>query len=255
MTINMRFEGKRFLVTGPSPQSSIGQAIAQVLAEGGASVILVARNEKGLRETQKTMVNPERHIIAPFDLNDLDGTPPWMKKLAEAHGQISGVVHSASHQGFHPIRGLTASDFEKVFRLNVGASLMLARGLRQRDVAAKPASLVYIGSGAGLRGTKGRSLYAGSKATQVAITKTLALELASDQIRVNCVAPGIVKGHLADMMFERISTEQAAAMQAAHPLGYAEGRDVAAAVAFLLSDDAKLITGTTVPVDGGYAAG
>jgi NAD(P)-dependent dehydrogenase (short-subunit alcohol dehydrogenase family) len=57
------------------------------------------------------------------------------------------------------------------------------------------------------------------------------------------------------MMFERISTEQAAAMQAAHPLGYAEGRDVAAAVAFLLSDDAKLITGTTVPVDGGYAAG
>lgn len=255
MNAKYDFSGKRFLVTGPSPQSSIGQAIALRLAEAGASVIMVARNEAGLRETQALMANPDSHIIAPFDLNDLDGIPPWMKKLAEAHGPISGVVHCASHQGFHPVRSLTAADFEKVYRLNVGASLMLARGFRQRDVATRPGSIVYISSAAGLRGIKGRSLYASSKATQVALTHTLALELAADQIRVNCVAPGVVQGFLAERMFERLSDEQNAALRAAHPLGYAEGKDVAAAVAFLFSDESRLITGTVMPVDGGYAAG
>lgn len=255
MTTKYDFLGQRFIVTGPSPQSSIGQSIAQKLAEAGASVILVARGEEGLKATQATMANPERHIISTFDLNNLDEIPVWMKGLAEKHGPISGVVHSASHQGFHPIRMINAADFEKVFRLNVGASLLLARGLRQKGVATKPASLVFIGSGAGLRGIKGRSLYAGSKATQIAITKTLGIELAADNIRVNCIAPGVVQGFLADRMFERLSDEQNAAVRAAHPLGFAEGSDVAAAAAFLLSDQSRMITGTVMPVDGGYAAG
>jgi NAD(P)-dependent dehydrogenase (short-subunit alcohol dehydrogenase family) len=254
MTTTHDFTGKRFIVTGPSPQSSIGQAIAQKLAAAGAAVILVARGESGLRETQATLANPERHSVAPFDLNDLDGIPPFVKQLAETHGPISGLVHSASHQGFHPVRTVTAADFEKVFRLNVGASLMLAKGLRQRGVAAKPASLVFIVSAAGLRGIKGRSLYASSKATQVALARTLGIELAGDHIRVNCVAPGVVKGFLADRMFERLSEEQNTALLAQHPLGYAEGGDVAAAVAFLMSDDARMITGTVMPVDGGYSA-
>jgi 3-oxoacyl-[acyl-carrier protein] reductase len=254
MSATYDFTGRRFLVTGPSPQSSIGQAIAQRLAVSGASVILVARNEAGLQETQATLANPERHIIAPFDLNDLDGIPPWMKKLAEQHGLLDGLVHSASVQGFHPVRAVTAGDFEGVFRLNVGASLMLARGLRQKDVSNKPAAIVYIGSGAGLRGVKGRSLYASSKATQVALTKTLGVELAGEKIRVNCIAPGVVNGYLAERMFERMSAEQNAALQAAHPLGYAEGADVAAAAAFLLSEESRMITGITLAVDGGYSA-
>lgn len=254
MTVNYDFAGKSFLVTGPSPQSSIGQSIAQRLAQSGAKIILVARGEEGLRTTQATMANPERHVVAPFDLNDLDGIPPWMKKLAEVHGPLSGVVHCASHQGFHPIRMMNAADFEKVFRLNVGASLMLARGLRQKDVHVKPASLIFIGSTAGLRGIKGRSLYAGSKATQIAITKTLGIELAADHIRVNCIAPCVVRGHLADRMFERLSPEQNELLSSQHPMGYAQGSDVADAAMFLLSDNARIVTGTVLPVDGGYSA-
>jgi len=255
MNARYDFSGRRFLVTGPSPQSSIGQSIAQVLAACGAAVTLVARNEGGLKKTLETMTHPERHHVAPFDLNDLDGIPPFLKKLAEANGPLDGLVHSASVQGFHPVRTITADDYEGVFRLNVGASLLLARGLRQKGVANKPASLVFIGSSAGLRGVKGRALYAGSKATQVAITKTLGIELASDKIRVNCIAPGVVRGYLAECMFERMSEEQNGALLAAHPLGYSEGSDVAAATAFLLSEDSRMITGTVMPVDGGYAAG
>jgi NAD(P)-dependent dehydrogenase (short-subunit alcohol dehydrogenase family) len=248
------FSGKRFLVTGPSPQSSIGQAIAQRLAASGASVILVARGEDGLKKTLATLAHPKRHVVAPFDLNDLDGIPPWMKKIAEEYGPLDGLVHSASAQGFHPVRAITAEDYEDVFRINVGASLMLARGLRQKTVANRPASLVYIGSSAGLRGVKGRALYAGSKATQIAMTKTLGIELAAEKIRVNCVAPGVVNGYLAECMFERMSAENKAALLAAHPLGYGEGTDVAAATAFLLSDEARMVTGATLPVDGGYSA-
>jgi NAD(P)-dependent dehydrogenase (short-subunit alcohol dehydrogenase family) len=249
------FSEQRFLVTGPSPTSSIGQGIAQRLAASGASVILVARNEKGLRETLETMDHRERHVVAPLDLNDLDTIPPWVRQLAEKHGPLNGLVHCASVQGYSPLRGLTAADFEKSFRLNVGASLMLARGLRQKDVHVKPASIVFIASAAGLRGIKGRSLYAGSKATQVAIARTLAIELADEKIRVNCVAPGVIHGHLADMMFERISEEQSKALHAAHPLGIGEGSDVAAAALFLLSNESRLVTGITLPVDGGYSAG
>jgi NAD(P)-dependent dehydrogenase (short-subunit alcohol dehydrogenase family) len=70
---------------------------------------------------------------------------------------------------------------------------------------------------------------------------------------VNCIAPGVVKGFLADKMFARLSEEQNAALLAQHPLGYAEGSDVAAAVAFLMSDDSRMVTGSVMPVDGGYS--
>jgi NAD(P)-dependent dehydrogenase (short-subunit alcohol dehydrogenase family) len=254
MSATYDFTGKRFLVTGPSPASTIGQAIAQRLAASGASVILVARGEAGLRETLATMEHPERHVVAPYDLANMDGIPPFMKKLAETHGPINGAVHSASVQGYSPVRIITQASFDETFHVNVGACLMLARGLRQKDVCAKPAAIVYVASAAGLRGIKGRSLYAGSKATEIALTKTLGLELATDDIRVNCIAPGVVKGKMADMMFDAIPPEQGEALRVGHPLGFPDGADVAAAAAFLLSDEARMITGITLPVDGGYSA-
>lgn len=254
MDLNFDFAGRRFLITGPSPHSTIGKVIAHKLAEAGASMTLVARGEAGLREIQASLPHPERHIVAPYDLNDLDGIPPWMKKLAETNGAFDGLVHCAALQNYSPIRTINAADFEATFRINVGASLLLARGFRQKGVYNKPGSFILVSSAAGLRGIKGRSLYAGSKATQVALTRTLSIELAADQIRVNCLAPGVVTGTAAEHMFNMMTPEQNASLLAAHPFGYANGTDVATAAAFLLSHEARVITGAVLTVDGGYSA-
>ena len=254
MDIRYDFSGRRFLITGASPTSTIGREIAHRLAESGASVTLVARNEGGLQEVKSSLPFSDRHVVSPYDLNDIEGIPEWMKGLAQANGAFDGLVHCAAVMSYSPLRSLSVADYEKSFRVNVGASLMLAKGFRQKGVHNNPGSIILLGSAAGMRGVKGRVLYASSKATQVAIVKTLSIELASDQIRINCIAPGVVEGPAAQSMFDMMTPEQNAAMQATHPLGYVKPFDVASAAAYLLSHEARIITGTVVAVDGGYTA-
>jgi 3-oxoacyl-[acyl-carrier protein] reductase len=177
-----------------------------------------------------------------------------MKQLAETGGPFAGIVHSASHQGYSPLGKIGRSEFDQYFSINVGTAILLARGLRQRGVAASDAAIVYIGSVAGLRGQKGRTLYAASKAALVAVTRSVALELADRGIRVNCVAPAVVRGAQAEKQFAMLSAEQAGALTAAHPLGLGVPDDVAEAVTFLLSPSSRWITGVTLPVDGGFMA-
>ena len=248
------FTGRRILVTGASADSDIGLAISMRLARDGANLVLAGRRTEALEATRAQLSEPERHLVAPCDLRDLDAIPARLRQLAEADGPFAGIVHSASHQGYSPLAKIGRSEFDRYFSINVGAAILLARGLRQRGVAAAGASIVYIGSVAGLRGQKGRTLYAASKAALVAVTRSVALELADLGIRANCVAPAIVRGAQAEKHFSMLSAEQTAALAAAHPLGIGLPGDVAEAVAFLLSDAGRWITGTTLPVDGGFMA-
>jgi len=249
-----RLAGRRILVTGASVDSDIGLGIASQLANDGANLILVGRRAEALDAARARLTAPERHQIASCDLTALDAIPSWMRHLAESDGPLAGVVHSASHQGYSPLNKINAAEFDRYFSINVGAAILLARGMRQRGVAAPGASIVYIGSVAGLRGQKGRTLYAASKAALTAVTRSVSLELADLKIRANCVAPAIVRGNQAERHFSMLSIEQNEALAAAHPLGLGLPGDVAQAVAFLLSDAARWITGTTLPVDGGFMA-
>ncbi|GGF24016.1 oxidoreductase [Aliidongia dinghuensis] len=245
---------RRILVTGASVDSDIGRGIASELARNGARLVLAGRRVEALEATKALLPAAEQHLVAPYDLTELDGIPAWVRQIAESGGPLGGIVHSASHQGYSPLSKIGAAEFDRYFSINVGAAILLARALRQRGVAAPGASIVYIGSVAGLRGQKGRTLYAASKAALVAVTRSVALELADLGIRANCVAPAIVKGAQAKKHFSMLSAEQNAALAAAHPLGIGMPGDVAHAVSFLLSDAARWITGTVLPVDGGFMA-
>lgn len=250
-----RLDGRRVLLTGASADSAIGRAIAVTLAARGAALALAGRRTEALEATRASLEEPERHVAAPVDLTDLDAIPGWMKGLAEAGGPFHGVVHSASVQGYSPLRGIDAAAFTRYFTLNVGAALLLARGFQAKGVNADGGALVLIGSAAGSKGQKGRALYAASKAALGGVVRSLALELADRRIRVNAVAPAVVAGAMAEKQFRLLAPEQNAALAAAHPLGFGQPEDVAATVAHLLADTGRWISGAVLPLDGGFTAG
>ncbi|MDB5366271.1 MAG: short-chain dehydrogenase [Rhodospirillales bacterium] len=253
MVPSLDLSGRRILVTGASHDSDIGRAICVALAGLGATLVLAGRREDALQATRAELARSDAHVVSPIDLAEIDAIPGWIKQIA-ADGVLHGIVHAASFQGYSVLRGIDQAAFDRYFHLNVGAAILLGRGLRQKGVAGDGASLVLIGSVAGLRGQKGRTLYAASKAALTAATRSMALELASEKIRVNCVAPAVVHGRRAEEQFALLPAEQRAALDASHPMGYGAPTDVAGAVAFLLAPVSGWITGTTLPVDGGFTA-
>lgn len=252
--MKLSLEGRRILVTGAAADSAIGLGICQQLAALGAALVLVGRRLELLQQTHSTLPVPERHTPCAMNLAELDAIPERIADIART-GVLHGLVHSASFQGYSALSQINAEQFDRYFHINVAAPLMLARGMRQKGVSPDGASIVFIGSVAGLRGQKGRSLYAASKAALVSVTQSLALELADKGIRVNCVAPAVVMGPKSEEQMHLLQATQRAALLAAHPLGLGQPADVAQAVAFLLSDSSRWVSGATLPLDGAFLAG
>jgi NAD(P)-dependent dehydrogenase (short-subunit alcohol dehydrogenase family) len=247
----MDMTNRRILVTGAS--SGIGRETAVLLSQLGARVILVGRNRSRLEETL-SLLEGLGHRVEPYDLAALDEIPAWLKSLSQEFGAISGLVHSAGLQMTLPLHRVTAVQVSKLVEINLTAAIMLAKGLRQKEVLASPGSLVLLSSVVGLVGSIGMSVYSSTKSALVGLTKSLALELARDGLRVNCVAPAFVSTPMFEEAKNRLGAEQISAIEAAHPLGIGTARDVANSVAFLLADSGRWITGTTLVVDGGYTA-
>jgi NAD(P)-dependent dehydrogenase (short-subunit alcohol dehydrogenase family) len=243
--------GQTILVTGAS--SGIGRETARLISQLGARVVLVARNEERLAETLRSL-DGDGHMVEPFDISSADEIPRWLKRISTSSGPLHGLVHSAGIHKLRPLRVLAAKTVEDVMRVNVGAAIGLAKGFCQKSVCASGGSIVFLSSVAGLAGQAGVAAYAASKGAIVALTRALAVELAGDRIRVNCVAPGVVATEMGQGLLEMLTPEQRAALEAMHLLGLGSARDVSYAIAFLLAETARWITGTVLVADGGYTA-
>lgn len=250
----MDFQNKVYVVTGAAADSDIGLAICQSLDEKGAQLILVGRRAEAL-ETTLSLLKNKHHKISAFDLSQLDSIATWAKSLVSDYGAIDGLVHSASFQGYSPLRGITSKQINQYFDVNFSAAVMLTSAFSKAKHFNVNASFVFIGSAAGQRGLKARTLYAASKAALSSMVQSAALELASKSIRVNCVAPAVVDGAKAQMQFKTLGEVQTHALIAAHPLGLSSPEDVANSVCFLLSSLSAKTTGVTLAVDGGFLAG
>ena len=248
----MNMTGRRILVTGAS--SGIGRACAIVLSQLGAAVVLSGRDEGRLQETYRQLEGVG-HAIAAFDLAQLDVIPSWLKGVAAKNGPFHGLAHSAGLHNAIPLRVLGSAALDEMMRVNLHSAVLLARAFRQKGCRApETSSLVFLASVAGLVGEPGVAAYSASKAALLGLTRSLAIELASEKIRVNAVAPGFVQSEMADRLKQTLSADQFAAIEKKHPLGLGTVGDVANSVAFLLGDCSRWITGTTLVIDGGYTA-
>lgn len=243
--------GRRCLVTGAS--AGIGRATAQVLAGLGARVVLNGRDGDRLARTLESLPG-QGHAVAPFDLTDCDAIPGWIKQLTAA-APFDGVVHCAGVQLSKPVRGVDTAFFDQVLHANLLSALSLARGFRQKG-CCNPAggAMVLVASVAAFIGQPGNIVYSASKGGLVAATRGLAMELLRDNIRVNCVAPAMVETEMMERFRQTTTAAQFDQIIAAHPMGFGQPQDVGHAIAFLLSNAARWITGVTLPVDGGYLA-
>jgi NAD(P)-dependent dehydrogenase (short-subunit alcohol dehydrogenase family) len=242
---------RQIAVTGAS--SGIGRETSIVLSELGARVLLVGRNRANLENTLSRL-SGDGHAIEAFDLSDAEAIPRWFKGVAQRMGPFHGLVHCAGLHAAMPLAAVSAKNVEELLRVNCVASLMLAKGYRQKGCFAEGGGIVFLSSVAGIAGSPGISAYAGSKAALGGITRALAMELRREKIRVNCIAAGMVHSEMTDRIRAALTPEQFAEIEAQHPLGLGSTRDVAYAAAYLLAETGRWITGTTLILDGGYTA-
>lgn len=246
----MSLHGKRLLVTGAS--SGIGRSCSIAFSKLGARLVLVARNEDRLMGTLKSL-DGQGHAIFTFDFEDVEAIPAWMKMVSSGN-PLDGLLHCAGIFSSAPLKIVKMDQHEKLIRVNVSSALSLAIGFRQRGVCTNPSSLVYISSIAGLVGQPALSSYSSSKAALIGLTRALAIELAREGIRVNCISPGLVESEMSEVVYDKMTPEQVAAISHDYPLGLGRPEDVANAAAFLLSEAGRWITGTNLIVDGGRTA-
>ena len=239
------------MVTGAS--SGIGKDTAYFFSKLGARVVLVGRNTGRLKECHN-LLEGEGHRIEEFDLSAVDDISQWIKKIAEEMGPLNGLVHSAGISFTRSLSATSQRNFEDLMHINVTAAFCLVKGFRQKGVFARNSSVVFLSSVMGMVGQPGLAAYCSSKGALIALAKSLALELAKDKIRVNCVCPGHVATNMAEKLRKTLTSEQFDAIESMHPFGIGTTEDVANAIAFLLADTGRWITGSNLVVDGGYTA-
>lgn len=247
----MDLTGKTIMVTGAS--SGIGRGTAVLLAELGATVIAVGRRQDELEKTAAVLPTSRFKPVC-FDLSSMDAIPLWLKKISQDNGPLDALIHSAGLQSYVPLRIQTEAKLQEILDINLKAAVGLTKGFRQKGVCNNPASIVYITSVMGIVGQPGQAAYSASKGALIALSKSLALELAREGIRVNCIAPAVVRTEMLEKGSLSLTPEQIQSIEAMHPLGLGQPRDIAHAAAFLVSNAGRWITGTTLVVDGGYTA-
>jgi 3-oxoacyl-[acyl-carrier protein] reductase len=251
-TINfLSLQGKTILVTGAS--SGIGKQTAVLLNQLGARVILVGRDRNKLHEINEQLT-PLENIIWPIDLTDSVKLTSEYSNTISQTGPLNGLVCCAGIQTTLPINCLDTAKINEVMQVNLNSALLLTKLFRTKNNYYPHSSIVFLSSVAAFIGQAGLSIYSASKGALVALTKSLAVELARNTIRVNCILPGYVKTSMLDTAFKSMSAEQIKNLESKHLLGFGQPHDVANMIAFLLADTGRWITGSSFVIDGGYSA-
>jgi len=245
IVMEINFTGKRALVTGAG--KGIGRSTAKMLAKGGAEVIALSRTQADLDSLKAE--EPAIQTVC-VDLFDIEAT---LKKI-ESLGDIHLLVNNAGIAILGPFEEAKPDDFDKIFAVNVKAPMFIAQVVAKKMIAGHFAgAIVNVSSQASKKALKDHTLYCSTKASLDMLTKSMALELGPHNIRVNAVNPTVTMTDMGKLGWS--DPGKAKPMLDQIPLGrFAEVEEVVHAIVYLLSDKASMISGTILPVDGGFLA-
>lgn len=238
--------GKTALVTGAS--GGIGGEIARALHQAGAVVTLSGTRRAPLEALASDL--GERVFVETCDLSDAASVEALPKAAAAAMGSVDILVNNAGITRDNLFMRMSDDEWQSVLDVNLTSTFRLCRGVLRGMMKARWGRIVNISSVVGATGNPGQGNYAASKAGMVGMSKSLAAEVASRGITVNCVAPGFIT----TAMTEKLNDEQKARILTQVPAGrMGEAAEIAAATLYLASPEAGYVTGTTLHVNGGMA--
>jgi NAD(P)-dependent dehydrogenase (short-subunit alcohol dehydrogenase family) len=247
-----RLDGRIALVAGAA--SGIGRAAAHGLAAAGAVTVCADINEQGAESVATEIRDAGAKAEAlPLDITDEASIASVVQRIQERHGQIHVLVSTPAVNVRKPLLSYTGEEFERVMRLNLKGTLLIAQAVGRVMKDNKQGSIIFFSSIRSVTVEPGQGVYAATKAGLVQLARTFAAELGDAGIRVNCIAPGVVETPLTQPIKNRPEWYDAYAKKTA--LGrWAAAGEMAGPVVFLASDASSYVTGAVLFVDGGWTA-
>jgi NAD(P)-dependent dehydrogenase (short-subunit alcohol dehydrogenase family) len=250
-----RLEGKVAVITGAA--SGIGAATARLFAREGAAVLIADVNaEGGERIASECRETGARAVFQRTDVADEAAVAAMIERAEREHGALHVLFNNAGLGGaLGPIEQTTVEDWDRTQAILLRSVFLGMKHAIPRMRRAGGGSILSTASVAGLRGGAGPHAYSAAKAGVVNLTRSVALEVAKDSIRVNCICPG---GINTPLLYDRIGGEEIAGqlLRGLQPLPRAgRSEDIAQMALFLASDESAFVTGATMVVDGGFTAG
>ncbi|MEO0943848.1 MAG: 3-oxoacyl-[acyl-carrier-protein] reductase [Pseudomonadota bacterium] len=238
--------GKSALITGAS--GGIGASIACALHGAGAQVGLSGTRTDPLEALAADL--GERAHVLPCDLGDTEAVEALPKQAVEAMGAVDILVNNAGITRDNLLMRMSTQEWDEVLNVNLKSVMLLSKGVMRGMMKARWGRIVNISSVVGSTGNPGQANYVASKAGLVGMSKSLAYEVASRGITVNCISPGFI----ATAMTEKLNDDQKSGILAQVPAGrIGEADEIAAAALYLASAEAGYVTGTTLHINGGMA--